>query len=574
MLNTIRKSFELLEKKDRNFLISLMFLMLVAMTFEFLSLGSLIPLIDYFTESNLLPSVDSTINSFLSKFEAPKENLLSNLVIIILCIFIIKNLFLLFFHWYETKIVALLRAKISLRLFNKYLNEDYKFYLEKNSYEISANVIHETTVFGAFFLSVSLLFTEIFLLLGVIFLIFIINPVTTSVLLALVGILGFIFYVFFKKEVKSLGGHRKLKEKDKQNILQQGLSTLREIMIFKAQDFFVEKFNNESLSVAKIYHKFAFITKLPKVWLETFAILLVVLLIFLGSYFGVNEKKLLAYISLGILALVRMLPSANRIINSMNFINFSKQAIDNLYSEIITNKKITSPKVSKSINFNTSIKLNNLDYKFTNSSKFLLKDLNLEIKKNEKIGIMGETGSGKSTLINIMAGLVKPSSGEVKIDNQNLENVKENWLDKISYVGQSSSFFEGSIANNIAFGISNEKIDNEKLNNVINLAGLKGYVSRQPNGTDSFIKESGKNLSGGEAQRISIARALYKNPEVIIFDEPTSSLDSSTEEKIILSIEKFSKNRTIIFVSHKKTTLKFCNKIYQLKNQRLEEIKI
>ena len=223
--------------------------------------------------------------------------------------------------------------------------------------------------------------------------------------------------------------------------------------------------------------------------------------------------------------------------------------------------KIIKKNNIKNINnfkFNKEISVKNLFYKIPESDLSILKNINLTIRKNDKIGIMGETGSGKSTLINILAGLIKPSSGVIKIDDQILDDNKNEWLNKIGYVGQSTNLIEGTIYNNIAFGINDKNVD-KKVEQVAELSGLKNFINRSE-GLNYEILENGKNLSGGEKQRIAIARVLYKDPEVIIFDESTSALDLTTEKKIISSIQEISKNRTVIFVSHKKALYLFVRK--------------
>ena len=570
MFLSIKRTLGLLEKKELRFFSLLVVLMFFAMIFEVLSLGSLIPIINFFTESNLLPNLNDKINLTLNKFGYSKDTILSTLIIFVFFIFLIKNLYLMIFHWVETKIIVYFRANLSSRLFKKYINEDYKYHLEKNSYEISANIIQETAIFGSLFLFLSVFLTETLLAIGMIVLLYILNPAVTLVLMSIVILLSLIFFLFFKKKIKNLSINRKLKEKDKQNILQQGLSALKEIIIFKAQDFFEKKYNKEALEVASIHQQFAFISRLPRLWFEIFSIILVSVLIFSKDFLNINDKELLGFISLVILSLIKLLPSAYKIINSIQYINFSKQAVLNLHNEFKSYRKQPTKKIDN-LNFNNSILIENLFFKIPESNLSILEDINFSIRKNDKIGIMGETGSGKSTLINIIAGLIKPTSGAIKIDGKILENNKYEWLNKIGYVGQSTNLVEGTVYNNIAFGIYDKNIDRKKVDQVAELSGLKDFINRSE-GLNYEILENGKNLSGGEKQRIAIARVLYKDPEVIIFDESTSALDLDTEKKIISSIQEISKNRTIIFVSHKKSALVFCNKVYSLNQKKLELI--
>lgn len=573
MFLTIKKIINLLEKNEQRFFLLLIFLMFFSALFEVFSLGSLIPLIDYFTNSNLVPSINNYVEYIFTKFNFKKEELLNYLPLLIIFIFSIKNIFLIFFHWVETKVIVFFRANLGIRLFKKYLNENFNFYLSKNSYEISSNIIQETAIFGATFLHLSMLFTEVFMMLGLLLFLFMINPIITLILLFSVLILTLIFYYFFKKKIKKLSIDRKEKEQEKQNILQQGLYSLKEIIIFKAQNIFENKYQEISNSVAKTHHNFAFISKLPKVWFELFSIFTFTILILFRNNLTINQSELLAFLSVSLITLIKLLPSANKILNSIQYINFAKEAVDNLYKEIVFSKNSLKKKDSQKLFFRDKILLSNINYKFDNSREFTLKNLDLEIKKNDKIGIMGESGSGKSTLLNIIAGLVSPSSGSIKIDGIEISNVKNQWLDKLGYVGQSTTIVEGSLANNIAFGVMEKNFDQKRLRDVIKFSGLESFLAKNSKTTEFFLEENGKNLSGGEKQRISIARSLYKSPEIIFFDESTNSLDLDTENNILKEIEEFAKNKTIIFISHKKSSLKFCNKVYLLKDKKLFLIK-
>ena len=545
MFNSIKRTLGLLEKKEQKFFALLVFLMFFAMIFEVLSLSSLIPIINFFTDSNLLPNLNEKINFTLSNFGYSKDSILSTLIIFVFFVFLIKNLYLMIFHWVETRIIVYFRANLSTRLFKKYINEDYKYHLEKNSYEISANIIQETAIFGSLFLFLSVFLTETLLVIGMIVLLYVLNPLVTLIIISIVSLLSLIFFLFFKNKIKNLS-------------------------IFTAQDFFEKKYNREALEVASIHQQFAFISRLPRLWFEIFSIILISILIFSKDLININDKELLGFISLVILSLIKLLPSAYKIINSIQYINFSKQAVLNLHNEFKDYKKNNIKNINN-FKFNKEISVKNLFYKIPESDLSILKNINLTIRKNDKIGIMGETGSGKSTLINILAGLIKPSSGVIKIDDQILDDNKNEWLNKIGYVGQSTNLIEGTIYNNIAFGINDKNVDKKKVEQVAELSGLKNFINRSE-GLNYEILENGKNLSGGEKQRIAIARVLYKDPEVIIFDESTSALDLTTEKKIISSIQEISKNRTVIFVSHKKSALSFCKKIYLLNNKELEVI--
>ena len=232
-----------------------------------------------------------------------------------------------------------------------------------------------------------------------------------------------------------------------------------------------------------------------------------------------------------------------------------------------TNTKKTK---ATQIDFKKSIILKNIDFKYNNSKSKTLNKINLKINKNEFIGIIGESGSGKTTLINIIIGLIKPSKGKILIDNKEIENQDLNWIKKIGYVPQSTFLLDSSLKENIAFGKYKNEINKSKIIELLKLTQLKKFINRSSKKINLEVGERGSRISEGQKQRIGIARALYKNPDILVFDEITSSLDQSTEDKIMSDIHKLKGKKTIIFISHKKNILKRCNKIIEIKNQKIK----
>ena len=572
MIDTIKKSYSIISKKESRLFRFLIVLMFFAMIFEAIGLGSLIPLINYYTEASLIPSIDKYIEITSKNFNFSKEKLLNLILILVITIFLIKNLYMVLFHWIESRIVVFFRAGVSVRLFDKYLHKDYDYHINKNSSELASNIIQETSIFGNVFLFISTLFTEIFLMLGVVIIIGYVNPIITILLVFLISSLSIVFYKIFKKKIDELGNERKIKEREKQKDLQEGLSSIKDIIIYQAQSFFVNRFENKSLNVASLAQKFSFISKLPKLWFETFGVLIAILIISLFKMQDYENAKILASLSILIISLIKILPSINKIITALQYLNFAKPAINNLYEELMNNEyEKDNKKINTTFTFKNEIKFKNVFFKYSASSQYILNDINFNIKKNEVVGIIGETGSGKSTLINLIIGLIKNTSGKIDIDNVDINNINNNWIKSIGYVPQNLQLIDDSILNNIAFGIEYQNIDFAKIEKILEIVQLNNFISKQTNSYNTFVGESGVKISGGERQRIGIARALYKNPEIIIFDEATSAIDAETEKRIFTEILKL-KNKTIIFITHRKSSTFICDKVFSLSNNRLLKI--
>jgi ABC-type multidrug transport system fused ATPase/permease subunit len=546
--------------------------MFFAMIFEAIGLGSLIPLINYYTDASLIPGIDKYIETTSKNFNFSKEKVLNLILILVIAIFLIKNLYMVLFHWIESRIVVFFKAGVGVRLFDKYLHKNYDYHINKNSSELASNIIQETAIFGNVFLFISTLFTEIFLMLGVVIIIGYINPIITILLVFLISSLSIVFYKIFKKKIDELGNKRKIKEREKQKDLQEGLSSIKDIIIYQAQSFFVNRFENKSLNVASLAQKFSFISKLPKLWFETFGVLIAILIIGLFKMQNYENIEILASLSILIISLIKILPSINKTINSLQYLAFAKPAINNLYEELMNNDyEKNNKKTNTPFTFKNEIKFKNVFFKYSASSRYILNDINFNVKKNEVVGIIGETGSGKSTLINLIIGLMKNTSGKIDIDNIDINNINDSWIKNIGYVPQTLQLIDDSILNNIAFGIEYQNIDFAKIEKILEIVQLNNFISRQKNSYNTFVGESGVKISGGERQRIGIARALYKNPEIIIFDEATSAIDVETEKRIFTEILKL-KNKTIIFITHRKSSTFICDKVFSLSNNRLLKI--
>jgi len=309
---------------------------------------------------------------------------------------------------------------------------------------------------------------------------------------------------------------------------------------------------------------------LPKLWLEFISLITIIILLayMVGNDF--SQAMIISTLGLYIGAVFRLMPSVNKIINSIQSIKYLEPIIDNLlndYDAIDKNKFFLDNKIQK-LKMNSKINLSNISFGY-NRSKLILENLSIVIEKNKKIGISGQSGCGKSTLIKILAGQIKANSGKFLVDDKTEINDDYLNIQGIAFVPQNIFIINDTIKKNIAFGVSDEKIDEEKVNECIKLVQLDKMVNSISAGTDHILLERGKNLSGGQIQRIGIARALYFESDIIIFDESTSSLDRVNEEKILKLIDKISDDKTIIFISHRKEVLNFCDITYHMENKKI-----
>ena len=375
-----------------------------------------------------------------------------------------------------------------------------------------------------------------------------------------------------KKKNKKLGGDRVKIDAIRQKTLQQSFNGIKEIIVYDNRNYFVKYFSRLIEDIKSFVIKFTFINKFQKILIEMFVIITLIIFIILLVYQGNDISKITALIGVYLIAIIKIIPSINKTVASANYLQYASQSLLTLNDELNFNsKKFGEYKIDKNkkkINFKEKIDLINV--KFQYPEKTILENINLEINKNNFLGVVGQTGSGKTTLCNLLLGLYEPTSGQIKSDNENIFENPKSYQRLIGYVPQHIFLLDDTIRNNITFGLS---LDEKKILKVIKLAALENFIKNKPKGLDQIVGERGVKISGGEKQRIGIARALYREPNILILDEPTSALDENTEKSIINELINLKDVFTIVLITHKLSNLKLADKIIKIENKKIVNIK-
>ena len=375
-----------------------------------------------------------------------------------------------------------------------------------------------------------------------------------------------------KKSLKKRGDIAKKYRNLRLQNLQENFSLIKFIKIIKGEDLSLKTFNQNHYRAVNQDITITFISRLPRIILETFSVLAIALILYFLLDASLNFESILPTLTLLVVSLLKFIPSIGSVLVAINSYKFNEVTFNKLHSifdEIDENENYEIVKIDDRIKikskFNNEIEFKNVNFKYDGSKKIILKNINLQIKKNQKIGITGPSGSGKSTLISIILGLIEPTSGEVNCDGNSIFQNLESWHSNIGYVPQTIHLLDDSIKNNICYGVRKDEIDEENLKNAIKVSEIEKFINEKPNKLDTKIGYDGATISGGQLQRIGIARALYLNPSLLILDEPTSSLDKENEEKIIDSLFSLP-NLTIILISHNLKILNKCDQVFDLEN--------
>lgn len=560
---------QLLNIQQKKILLLFIPLTLILIILETFSIGLIIPIITSVLGDNQSMSLNVQIEKYLKYFF---ENLtILNLCIIIISVFLVKNIFFSLYNLYLFKFSNSIQLRLSKSLLRVYISTPYLKIINKDSAEMLRNLQTECAkVRNAIRYSI-ILFSETLVLLSIIFLIILVDiKSATSVIIYLFSII-IIYFLIFKNLVVKLGFKNQKVNRIVIKSILETVESSRLIRILSNQKFFLNKYDNQLKNFLRNNVFVSFMNLLPRVWIEIFVIIGICILIYFLTNSNFDKNYVIVYIGLISFALIRIIPSVMRISNSYQQLRYTTASVEKIKNDLNLKKFINKDeKMIKS--FSKSLTLSDVNFSYKDTDKEILKNINLSIKKNECILIKGESGSGKTTLVNIISGLIKPNKGNFLLDDQKIDFEKIKWGGNLGYVAQDTFILDDQIKANIAFGIEEENINLDKVNEVIDQVQLRSYIDTLNEGIDSTVGERGARISGGQAQRLGIARALYREPNILIFDEATSSLDKENERKIYEILNKMKKSLTIIVISHNPIdTLNF-DKRYELKNGNLTTI--
>ncbi len=554
--------------KERKFLFSIIFMFLLSI---FLTIVEIIGIASITTLVGLFSSAETFI--FDLKFLNVSNLNFHNTLFVIFLIFLIKGILQILYNFLQAKINQLMTIKYSQYLFTNFVNSSYELNLLKNP-SILIRKISSDVQFSISYIFVILLILKEFLILFAIFIIFFFTKTNFIVLvLAVFGLLSILFYRSIKNKIKQLSSLFIKSQANAIKIINQAFGSLKENIILDINQTLISKFVNEIVNVNKFEFFRSFVKSLPRVIFELTAITSVVIIALI--LFNTLDDKDYALQVLTLIAIcsIRLIPSFNVITNAFANVRSYQEIFDKFYTDLNyfhKNKLNIKKSNSKNLKFNSSIEFRNVSFKYPKTKKFVIKNANLKIVKGKIIGIFGRSGEGKTTLIDLIIGLLQKESGKILVDKRKIDEKISFLKNSIGYVPQSPYLIDDTIENNIIFG---RRIKDKKrlIKNALKFSQLDKFVNSLPNGIHTVVGNNGVRLSGGQKQRIVIARALLLRPSLVVFDEATSSLDSETESELMKEILKLNKITTVIIISHKSEIIKKCNIKYLVKNKKIKK---
>ena len=555
----------LLEKKDKLLFQYVVLLQLGGSILEAFGIALIIPILGVILGqegSNLffLSDINETLNI------SNKGGLLMFLVAAMLLFFTFKNLVLAVIYKKVYNFAFNIQYNIKSKVYSHFIKQKYQKFLEVGSSNLISTISVDLNLFTQNFIISLLIFAaEFFVLIMISILLILIEPVGFLLMTFCALIFIFFFYKFFKNKLKEFGDEKEKNEVELQKIINDSLSSFQITKIHNKEEFFINKFNIFNHKTSFLYGKFVFLQTIPRLFLELLIIILISILVFVMIKFNYSFNEIFIKIAIFAAAAFRMMPSINRLTYTYQSILFSTATLKKIYminDEILSTKNkdiLKEQKSKKLLNFKDSLRMENISFNY--GSNKILENINLNLKKGEAIGIYGASGGGKTTLINLISGLLQPSSGKIFLDNTELEIHNAQWQKIVGYVPQSINLLNDTIINNITF--CDDHLDHELLKKISIESQISELIINEGN---KEVGEKGLKMSGGQLQRLSIARALYKKPEILIFDEATNALDDETEKKLIETIYSFKGKITLIIISHNLQNLDNCDAKYKLEN--------
>ncbi len=570
------KLVRILNRKQKRDGIILFFLLMIVSMLEMLGVGVIVPFIITMLEPEKIMT-NQYVTPIIDLFQITEYRQLMYVVSgVIIVIYIVKNAFILYVNYYQSRYRNRLEKDLNVKMLSSYMKQPYTFFLRTNSAEIIRGVNSDIVNVASVLDGYSSIFSEGLTCLVIGIFLICMNPFMALSLLAVAVITALVIIMGFKGIIGRCGAQTREAFAEKFKHMNQAVNGIKEISVAHRKSYFIQQFADSAQKAAESNTTYLWISKTPSRLIETVFIgsLLVVVTVSYGKA-GNNLEFVTALGAIGIAA-VRILPSVSTLTNAMNGLVYMRPSLEAAYDNLIDAERYqdtigdieSEMNETKMTGFCSKIEVKRVSWQYQDNLPLVLEYLDIEINKGESVALIGESGAGKSTLADILLGLLKPERGKVTVDGTDIFSIQSSWSKMIGYVPQMVFLIDDTIRRNIAFGIPEQEIEDEKVWHALDQAQMKSVVEDMEGGLDAVVGERGIKLSGGQRQRIAIARALYHDPDILILDEATSALDNDTERAVMEAIDALQGTKTLIIIAHRLSTIQNCDKIYEIRDKK------
>ncbi|MDT0632204.1 ABC transporter ATP-binding protein [Rubrivirga sp. S365] len=489
----------------------------------------------------------------------------------LIIVFVVKNLYLTFLAYAKARYSSNRQVGVSNRLFRAYLSSPYTFHLQRNTAELLRNTNSEASAISSVVLTLFIFGME-GMVLGLIFtgLLVALGPVLTLVTFATFGVLTYLFWRGTRTKVKEFAKEEQRHRKQSVMAVNQGLGGFKDARVLGREDYFLQSYRESTVFKAKAAQYKAFIQATPRLFLETIAISALLGVTAFYVIQGQDIELVVPTLTLLAVAVIRLMPSFTKIAGAVNSLQWQKRAMNAVYGDLIELDAVKPiGRGGAPVPFERELRLERVSYQYPNQEGTALDDVTLTVPKNSSVGFVGPSGAGKTTVVDVVLGLLDPTAGRVTVDGADMREHMAGWQRKIGYIPQQIFLTDDTVRRNVAFGRDDAEIDDAQVWRALEAAQLRETVEALPEGLDTHVGERGVRLSGGQRQRIGIARALYHEPEVLVMDEATSALDNQTERQFVEALEGLQGEHTMIVIAHRLSTVRGCDTLFMLDQGRL-----
>lgn len=567
MIKVLTKLRDQLTAAERKSAAVLFAFVLVGVFLETLGVGLVVPVIALLLQSDL--GAIPVIGHWLVSEGWTQRQLVVVAMLSLIAVYFLKNLFLAFLAGRQARFSFGVQERLSQSMFATYLGQPYTFHLQRNSSELIYNISSGVGNLTSALSSALMLLTELLVIVSVIVLLLFVEPVGAIVTVFVFGGSAWGFNRMTRQQVSRWGEERQVHDSKSVQHLQQGFGGAKDVKLLGREGEFLSQYQEHNSRSIRISQRLTTLQSYPRLMLEMLAVCGLALLVFSMVLQQSDMSMVVPTVGLFAAAAFRLMPSVNRILNAAQTLRFTAPIVEILHREI----QLTPPPVSVTqaapFSLRNELTVSDLVYRYPGAERLALDGVSLSVKRGQSIGLIGASGSGKSTLVDVLLGLLRPCQGEVAADGRDIHTCLRAWQDQIGYVPQAIYLTDDTLRRNVAFGLSDDEVDDAAVRRAIKAAQLDVFINTLPEGLNTVVGERGVRLSGGQRQRIGIARALYHDPEVLVLDEATSALDTSTELGVMDAVSALHGSKTVIIVAHRLSTVENCDQLVKLEGGKI-----
>lgn len=577
MKNSIKKFRYIFDRRQKIGLVLLLIAIVIGTFLELAGVTAIMPFINVVMDPTSIHKkwyLQYAYNLF--RFDS-EINFIVFIAASLIVVYVAKNLYLCFMYDMQYKFTYDNQRKVATKMLDAYLKQPYSFHRIHPSSELMRNISTDTERMFQGVLAILQLITEICVCIVLGLYLFIMDKTITVGVGVILGLFLFVFGKGFKKYLTHIGNENRKYAALVTKWMQQSFGGIKETKILERENFFLDQFDEAYRKSADYDRQYRFLGVAPRPIMEMVCVLALLSVIIFKLLRGTHSAYFVTTLSVFAIAAFRLMPSMNRIANYMSVLMYTKGSVNSVYFSLKEIEKMETKSAEIKgvpLKFSSAVQIRDISFKYQDAEDYVFSNVNFDIAKNESIALIGPSGAGKTTLADIILGVLDPTRGRILVDEHDITENMSWWHSNIGYIPQSIYLMDATIRENIAFGIPEEQINEDKIERALKEAQLKEFVCSLKDGKDTVIGESGVRLSGGQRQRIGIARALYNNPEILVLDEATSALDTDTENAVMEAIENLAGNKTLIIIAHRLTTIKNCNSVYEVKDGTVKKVKL